>query len=376
MLPTTNNPYELALSENGLVDLYDFIQSWIDEGKAPGAAVGIARNGVLLNPKGFGHLGLTEDSPALPGDAIFLTASITKPVVCAAVVLLIERRLIEIDSPVQDILPEFGQNGKEHVTVRHLLTHTSGLPDMIPENIDYRQRQAPLEDFIKRIYSLELRFKPGTGISYQSTGIAILGEIVQEITGVPLRYFLDEEFFLPLGMADTSLGDHRIDTDRVALIDVPEYQQREPWNWNESYWRGFGAPWGGMFSTVSDINMFTQMFLGNLELPSVILNENSISAMISDQTSCMPGIPSEAGNRQSWGLGWRINKPKTAFCMDASLSHQTFGHYGATGTMTWADPKTGLSMAVFTTGPSFCESDAIRKSSDFLMEAVTDKTKG
>jgi len=357
MLPTTDLSTDVGLSADGINRLYHYIQSWIDEGQTPGAAVGIARNGCLLSPRGFGRMGLAADAAPLP-------ASVTKPVSCAAVALLIERGLVTLNTSVASILPAFGQHGKDQVTVHHLLTHTSGLADMIPENIAYRQRHAPLDEFIARIYTLDLLFEPGTNISYQSTGIAILGEIVRQITGKPLPVFLDEEIFEPLGMNNSSLGNHGIDVDRVALIDVPDAQLGEPWNWNEAYWRGFGAPWGGMLSTVADINSFTQMFLHDGQLGETrIFQPETITSTIADQTSSMDLIKAEVRGKQSWGLGWRLNNPP-------SPSLRTFGHHGATGTMVWADPETGLSCAVFTTKPSFCESDALRQCSDLVMEAM------
>jgi len=371
MLPNSDISTDIGLSADGMNRLYHYIQSWIDEGHAPGAAVGIARNGCLLSPRGFGRMGLAADAAPLPPDAIFLTASVTKPVSCAAVALLIERGLLTLNTHVASILPAFGQHGKDQVTVHHLMTHTSGLPDMIPENIAYRQRQAPLDEFIARIYTLDLLFESGTDISYQSTGIAILGEIVRQITDKPLPVFLDEEIFEPLGMNDSSLGNHRIDVDRVALIDVPDAQLGEPWNWNEAYWRGFGAPWGGMFATVADINSFTQKFLHNGLLGETrIFQPETITSMITDQTSSMPHIKAEVREKQSWGLGWRLNNPSTSFSVNTPPSSRAFGHYGATGTMVWADPETGLSCAVFTTKPDFCESDAIRQCSDLVMDAL------
>ena len=371
MLPNSDISTDIGLSADGMNRLYHYIQSWIDEGHAPGAAVGIARNGCLLSPRGFGRMGLAADAAPLPPDAIFLTASVSKPVACAAVALLIERGLLTLNTPVASILPAFGQHGKDQVTVHHLMTHTSGLPDMIPENIAYRQRQAPLDEFIARIYTLDLLFESGTDISYQSTGIAIRGEIVRQITDKPLPVFLDEEIFEPLGMNDSSLGNHRIDVDRVALIDVPDTQLGEPWNWNEAYWRGFGAPWGGMFATVADINRFTQMFiLEGLLGETHIFHPATITSMITDQTSSMPHIKAEVREKQSWGLGWRLNNPSTSFSVNTPPSSRAFGHYGATGTMVWADPETGLSCAVFTTKPDFCESDAIRQCSDLVMDAL------
>jgi CubicO group peptidase (beta-lactamase class C family) len=106
---------------------------------------------------------------------------------------------------VAEVVPEFGNRGKEAIRVRHLLTHTSGLPDQLPKNHDLRAKHTPLSEFVKRICDLDLLFEPGTRISYQSTGIAILGEIVERLEGRSLCDVLRTLFFDPLGLVDTSL---------------------------------------------------------------------------------------------------------------------------------------------------------------------------
>src|SRR5205085_1842877 len=99
-----------------------------------------------------------------------------------------------------------GVNGKQEVRVHHLMTHTSGLPDMLPNNEQLRQQHQPFSVFVEKNCELPLQFRPGTGVCYQSAGIAILAEIVHQISGVSLSEFLRKEIFMPLGMHDTSLG--------------------------------------------------------------------------------------------------------------------------------------------------------------------------
>src|SRR5262245_16643224 len=168
----------------------DMLQGWVDSGEIPSAALCVGRRGRVEEPRFFG----------VPSDALFLVASITKPVTAAAVMLLVERGYLTLDDLVTATIPEFRQNGKGDVRLRHLLTHTSGLPDMLPENLELRQRHAPLEAFVEGTCRQSLLFAPGTLVSYQSMGFAILSEIVRRVAGVPLAKFLEEEFFGPLGM--------------------------------------------------------------------------------------------------------------------------------------------------------------------------------
>ncbi|MBI4553312.1 MAG: beta-lactamase family protein, partial [Candidatus Latescibacteria bacterium] len=216
---------------------------------------------------------------------------------------------------------------------------------------------------------LDLLFEPGTNISYQSAGIAILGEIVWRVTGTPLPEFLRREVFEPLGMADTALGVRPEMLGRIPEIRLPDDLIEADWGWNKPYWRAFGAPWGGMFSTVRDMSVFCQTFLSGGAYGGVrVFDPATVRAMTTDQTALMDRLPAEVKQKEAWGLGWRLNRPETAF--GTGLSPRTFGHYGATGTVVWAAPDTGLSCAIFTTQPSLCESGEFRQCAGMIREAV------
>src|SRR5262249_39757197 len=150
----------------------------------PSSALCVGRRGKTVEPRFFG--------PVRP-DALFLVASLTKPVTVAAVMLLVERGQVMLDDPVALYVPKFGQNGKRDVRLRHLMTHTSGLPDMVPNTLLLRAAHKPLAAFIDEICTLPLLFAPGTGVNYQSTGIAMLGEVVHQVTGTALPEFLRKE---------------------------------------------------------------------------------------------------------------------------------------------------------------------------------------
>ena len=98
-----------------------------------------------------------------------------------------------------DCIPEFGKNGKTAVRIRHLLTHTSGLPDMLPDNVELRKNHSPLSAFVEGTCEVELDFPAGRGVRYQSMGFAILGEIIQRVSGVSCADFVRREIFEPLG---------------------------------------------------------------------------------------------------------------------------------------------------------------------------------
>jgi len=211
---------------------------------------------------------------------------------------------------VSHYVPAFAAEGKRDVLIRHLLTHTSGLPDMLPDNEKLRGAHQPLSSFLQGTSRLPLMFPPGTRVNYQSMGIAMLVEIVHQITGVTLSDFLAKEVFGPLEMPDTSLGVTGERRARIAGIRVPAELEKADWNWNSPYWHGFGAPWGGLVTTPSNFARFCQMMCGGGALGKArILSPESVRAITSNQLAAMPAIPEDERRCRPWDLGWRLNWP-------------------------------------------------------------------
>src|SRR5579864_1418506 len=200
-----SSPEQIGLMPDRLQQAYDPLTKWTKSGKIPAAALCVGRRGGVVEPRLFGRQSPHGDAP-LRKDALFLIASITKPVTATAVMLLVERGKVTLDDRVADFVPTFAQQGKGDVRIRHLLTHTSGLPDMVPSNNRLRAEHRPLPAFIEEICKQPLLFSAGTQVSYQSMGIAMLAEVVHQVEGVALAEFLHREVFGPLKMTDTSLG--------------------------------------------------------------------------------------------------------------------------------------------------------------------------
>lgn len=323
----------------------------VASGEIPGLSLTVARHGKVALSEGCGQVERAGTRPATR-DTVWLTASVTKPIVCAGICLLLERGRLGLDDPASRYLPEFNEGERSQITLRHLLTHTSGLPDMLPENTELRKRHAPLAEFVRRIYTTPLLFRPGTRISYQSTGIALLGEIIARVTGQPCGEFLRREFFQPLGMAGTSLGWRPELAGRVAECLLPEGTEPSDWDWNSAYWRGFGAPWGGMFSTAPDLTRFLQMLLRGGEWEGRrYLGIATVRAMHRNQTREVAGLSSEAIASDGWGLGWKLASPGRSDFFGDLTSDSAYGHGGATGTAVWNDPESGVSLVLLTNRP-------------------------
>ena len=351
-----SRPEEVGLSSEGLERAYGLLEKAVTEGSLMGAAIQVSRNGIALEPMCFGRRELDIHGAPVEPDTIFLVASVTKPVTATAAMLLVERGKICLDEPVSAIIPEFGKKEKARVLIRHLFTHTSGLPDQLSENQQLRTKHAPMEKFIRRICEVELLFPPGANVSYQSCGLAMLSEIVERIEGIPFREFMRREIFDPLGMKDTSLGVQRDKVERISKVKIPEgsfqYGASDAdWNWNSSYWWNFGAPWGGMFTTVEDMTVFCQMFLNGGRCGEVqILSPTTVAAMTIDQIAAMPNITEEVKLTNRWGLGWHLRSLSSSGFGDL-VSESTYGHSGATGTLVWLDPQLQLTCVIFTNDP-------------------------
>jgi CubicO group peptidase (beta-lactamase class C family) len=365
---STGRLQQAGLSPGRLEQLYDYVGAPVEDGRLPGACVLVARHGQAVSPHAFGLLRPGVDDRPIRPDTIFLVASITKPVTVAAAMLLVERGQLLLDDRVSMYIPEFGTNGKEEIRIRHLMTHTSGLPDFLPENFELRRQHAPLEEFIRRICKLTPDFAPGTNVQYQSTGLGMLGAVVEAIAGVPLPEFLHREFFLPLGMADTALGLRHLDPERIAFVDVPNEMRGEDWGWNTSYWWNLAVPWGGMFTTARDLFRFFQMFLNHGEYAGVrILSSATVAAMTSNQLVPLPDLPDAVRRKEHWGLGWGLAGRRTgsgwSYFGDLA-SPKTFGHGGATGTLAWADPARELVCILFTTQPRAMQMGVLSRASN------------
>jgi CubicO group peptidase (beta-lactamase class C family) len=312
----------LALRQNKIDEAVRLIES--RSGTVAAASLYVKQGSTTVR-RAFGKAG----SP----DAIFLLASITKPMTATALMQLAERGALRITDPVQRFLPEFRGGGREKVLIRHLLTHTSGLPDMLPENVELRKHHAPLTEFVAGTCRTPLLFEPGSEVRYQSMGILLAATIVERVAGAPLPAYLAEHVYRPLGLKRTSLGlgGRRIEDTMQCQVD-----ERNDYDWNSVYWRNLASPWGGAHSTAEDVGRFLQTFA---DPACPVLRAATSKQMISNQT---------AGLKQRWGLGLRLGaEPHATGC-----SVSTFGHSGSTGTLAWHDPERRLTFVLLCTKPS------------------------
>lgn len=302
-------------------------------------ASGQVRGAVLYARSGTDHFARAFGT-ALSPDASFLLGSISKPIVVAALMTLYDQGHFSLDDPVRAHLPEFTGGARDQVTIRHLLTHVSGLPDQLPNNAQLRQSHAPLSQFVEGTFRIPLHFEPGTRYEYSSMGILLASAIAQRLTGVEIRQLVHQAVLQPLGMHHSALGMGSLDASQTMPCQVehaaPEAGGGAPgsedWGWNSPYWRALGSPWGGVQASAADVCCFLDAFLHPTGSP---FSPETARLMIRNHNP--EGITPR-------GLGFDV------------YPTGGFGHTGSTGTIAWADPSRDLTCVVLTTLPAGADS--------------------
>ncbi len=306
----------------------------------------------------------------------YLAASITKPIVAMAFLKLVADGEVSLTERIGDHLQAFRMKPFRRITFRHLLTHRSGLPDMLPDNAELRAAHATLPEFVQQASRVEPEFPAGTDCRYSSVGFLLLGAVIEQLSGQPLPEFLSEHFFEPLGMQNSWLGLPLDQADElmptVLASDLPEWQpDADDWGWNSRYWRTLGAPWGGLISTAADLGRYARMMLrrGTSEDGTRVLPAAVVAAAMSNQTAACAELPEVARSIRPWGFGWRRQWPDRQASFGDFVSTETIGHWGATGTTLWIDPVAKTYAAILTTTPYEQSSSAIQRISNVIAAA-------
>ena len=335
----TGEPADVGMSAERLARITDQLGAETQNGDVTSASVLVARNGKVILHRGFGKLNPHPDSPA----TIYLLASISKPVSVCGLMLLVESGEVDLSDPVQRYLPEFQGDHKDQVKVWHLLSHTSGMPDMLPANVELRRAHAPLSEFVAGALRTPLLYAPGTQFAYQSMGTLLAAEITERVSGNRLRDFLRREIFEPLNMKSSVLGLDGLSIEDTAIIqeNQGDSEDSQRWGSNSPYWRDMGHPWGGLHSTAGDLAILLQTFLNGGEYGQFrLFSPETTAAMTRDHNGTI-GAP--------WGLGWALRDSRVWNYFGNLASAGTFGHVGATGTVAWADPARQLIVVLLTT---------------------------
>jgi CubicO group peptidase (beta-lactamase class C family) len=280
---------------------------------------------------------------ATSDDAMFLLGSISKPINVTAVMTLFDQGKFQLHDPVKKFLPAFKGDGRDDVTIRHLLTHTSGLGDQLVNNNELRKQHAPLTEFAAHAVRARLDFTPGARYQYSSMGILLATRIAELVSSSNILTLVDRTVFRPLNMKHSAQGLGRFKLAEVVSCQMegaaPESGSGDPlakeWDWNSPYWRKLGAPWGGTHASAPDIAAFLAEFLG---ARGKAVKPETARLMIKNHN------PAGFTPR---GLGFGVGKEAG----NPGCSERTFGHTGSTGTLCWADPASETICVVLTSLP-------------------------
>lgn len=324
--------------------LTDFLQQHISAGEFPSAVYLVADHDTVVFTDALGYSVVEPYRVANKLDTIYDLASLTKPLVTT---MLCSRRIelgeLTLDSSLSHYLPEFDRTDKQMITIRELLTHTSGLPA-------WRPLYALTEDQPDRaagaIASLDLEYKPGTRVVYSDLGFIALGILLERMTGHRLADMARHEIFEPLNLQQTFFNPeialqtgiaacetgNAYEADMTRQIGVPEYaNSRQRLIWGEvhdgnAYFLGGAAGHAGLFSTAHEVFLLAQQFLCDY------------TKLLTPQTCWMFRENMTPNLEEARSIGWQLAETRDS-TGGSDLPRDSFGHNGFTGTCLWIDPE-------------------------------------
>lgn len=336
----TGYPAEVGLNGMVISRLDTLIRNAIDSTAFPGAVVAIGRSGVVAKLEAYGHFTYDEERPVATTSSFDL-ASLTKVIATTtAAMQLYDAGKLQLDTPVADYLPKFRQSGKENVTIRHLLTHTSGL---IPYRRFYETGTVAREALLDSVLAESLEYEPGTEMRYSDFSMIALMLVIERITGQPFDEYAEAHIFEPLGMRDTGfMASGSPDPDVVPTERDRTFRRRlvQGEVHDETAWiLGGVSGHAGLFSTAEDLVKFAHMLLDKGRVDG--------KPFISPETLRL-FTTVQAPDLSTRALGWDTKSPEGYSSAGAGFGPNSFGHTGFTGTSFWVDPDTGLFVILLT----------------------------
>jgi CubicO group peptidase (beta-lactamase class C family) len=343
--------------------------------ETPAAALAVTRSTGPVFAHAAGKARWEGEAVPVTPETLFLLASITKPVAATALMQLVERGKLLLDDPVARFIPEFGAEGKKGVTIRHLLSHTSGL-DETSVDAAWEANRSLMATEATRIASIcraPLAFPSGTMQQYCSAGYRILAELVSRLSGVEFVRYVEHQITGPLGMRDTTFKPEGTLAERAAAVAPPAWPKvdKKFRRWGMTLdemlddFLAFPYAGGGLWSTLDDLIKLGRSYLssvnggfgaraeGNGQIQpdgaraTRVLSPASLRAMTRPHTTGLaePATPSQPGPVR--GLGFVLfgqGTPRTGSTEGGRdfLSPRAFGHGGSTGTMLIVDPDQDL----------------------------------
>ena len=318
-------------------DAFKVLEQAIAQRAFPGASIAITHNCKIVALKGFGRFTYEPDSTPVSAESIFDLASVSKVVATTSMAMVLyERGLLDLDTPVIGVVPEFADEDarRREITCRMLLGHSSGLPAHEKLYLHAHSR----EELIRAAMRVPLKADPGTQAEYSDIGFIVLGLALERLAGELLDVFCRREVFGPLGMSQTGFNPpgawkSRIPPTADDRIFRKRIIQGEVYDENASVMGGV-SPQAGVFSTASDTALFAEAMLSG---GTPVVHPETLAVFTRREIS-------PAGTSRA--LGW--DTPSKPSQSGKYLSQASFGHLGYTGTSLWIDPERQLSVTLLT----------------------------
>ncbi|HUM40627.1 MAG TPA: serine hydrolase [Nitrospira sp.] len=338
--------------------LQSALQAAVDDGTFPGAVLAVRLRGAMVFEGAAGLLTQKEPSVPVSGDTCYDLASLTKVLATTtALVLLVQRGLLKLDERIEGILAELRDHPIGAATVRHLLTHSSGLPGWRPYYERIASQAAVHPGFLGSaaaraavldyIAAEELIYERGTRSLYSDLGFMLLGWVVERVSGRPLERFCSEEIFVPLGACPLGYIPHGLAPTSTGLCDaVQAIAPTEEDSWRgrilrgevhdeNAYALGGVAGHAGLFGTARAALAVARAWMDGRRKRPGLLSPDVVSVF----TSNRQGVPNS-----SWALGW--DTPSVRSSSGTRFSPESFGHLGFSGTSVWIDPMKELEVVL------------------------------
>ena len=316
----------------------DRLRARVEAGDLPAAALAIGDAQGRIRSEVF-----AADGRGLTPDSLFFLASVTKPIFATAFMQLVEDGLVALDEPIVTYLPEFANAPhKEKVSARHLLTHTSGVPDYTPDMI--RAARPSAKTMTRFGLGSPLTFQPGSRFEYCSVSFYVLAEVVERITGFTHADYLRQRLTQPLGMQTTY--DPRRSGRPIVSVHGVGVNNRLTRFLVLRYLAATQIPGGGLFGTLDDLLRFGAAVLRPISVDgrAVPVSQELSLSMMEDQLGGIPGTYEGEERRVHFGIGWG----KPTLMREVPGSQRVVSHGGATGTRLWIDPDAELVFVFFT----------------------------
>ena len=330
-------------------EYFDLSKAWavldsaIENRIFPGAQVFIAKEGQIISSYSVGHQTYAENSPEVTTSTIYDVASLTKVLVTTPVTMKLSgKHLLGVDQNVSQYYPEFLDTDKKDITIRHLLTHSSGLKPYIRFFLDEDIHNR--EDVLREIINSDLESKPGEKYAYSDLGVILLGSINEKVSGSSLKNLASRYIIKPFKMDRTFYNPNKSFLKDIAPTEIDETYRKKLVHGivhdENAFLLGGIAPHAGIFSTAENIGNYSQMLING----GTFLGKRYFDRYIIDKFTSRQNMPSGSDR----ALGWDTPSQNGNSSAGDYFSPSSFGHLGFTGTSMWIDPDQKIMIILLT----------------------------